>query len=40
LSNTTTHELNADAFLGQSCAISTITTVHLVKLAYDRPDPK
>jgi hypothetical protein len=40
LSNTATHELNADAFLGQSCAISAITTVHLVKLAYDRPDPK
>jgi hypothetical protein len=40
LSNTTTHALNADAFLAQSCAISTITTVHLVKLVHEMPDPK
>jgi len=39
LSNDTTHSLNADSFLAQSCAISTITTVHFVKLAFERSDP-
>jgi hypothetical protein len=39
LSNSVTHALNADAFLAQSCAVSAITTVHFVKLVYDRPDP-
>lgn len=39
LSNAVTHSFNADAFLAQSCAISTISTVHLIKLAYERPDP-
>jgi hypothetical protein len=40
LSNSVTHALNADAFLAQSCAISALTTVHFIKLVFDRPDPQ
>jgi hypothetical protein len=39
LSNSVTHALNADAFLAQSCAVSVLTTVHFIKLVFDRPDP-
>lgn len=39
LSNSVTHALNADAFLAQSCAVSALTTVHFIKLVFDRPDP-
>jgi hypothetical protein len=40
LSNSVTHALHADAFLAQSCAISALTTVHFIKLVFDRPDPQ
>jgi hypothetical protein len=39
LSNTVTHALKADNFLAQSCAISTITIVHFIKLANERQEP-
>jgi hypothetical protein len=39
LSNSVTHALNADAFLSQSCAVSALTTVHFIKLVFDRQDP-
>lgn len=39
LSNTVTHALHADAFLAQSCAVSTITALQVIKLIYDLPDP-
>lgn len=39
LSNAVTHAIHADSFLSQSCAISTITTVHLIKLANEMFDP-
>lgn len=39
LSQSVTHALNADAFLAHSCAVSALTAVHFIKLAFDRPDP-
>ena len=39
LSNSVTHALNADTFLAQSCAVSALTTVHFIKLVFDRPEP-
>jgi hypothetical protein len=39
LSNTVTHALHANAFLAQSCAISTITSLQMIKLIHDLPDP-
>jgi hypothetical protein len=39
LSNDATHSWSADNFLAQSCAISSISIVHIVKLASEMTDP-
>ena len=39
LSNGVTHALKADAFLAQSCAVSTIAAVQVIRLVYGLPDP-
>jgi hypothetical protein len=39
LANTTTHKGTDDSFFASTCAISAITTVHIIKMIHDRQDP-